>query len=214
MSKALVIDDHPVTHLGCRRLLKDAGFETVLEARSCDEGFRLMDRDQPNLIVLDLGLPGLGGLGMIPRLLDRIPTVKILVFSMHEDPIFAARALEAGAHGYLTKSSRPEDFASAIECIRADRIFLEHEMATQLAVLKTGRAKNPFDGITSRELQVLRLVGKGLSNSDIADQLRVSYKTVANTCAQLRAKMNAKSRADLIRIAIESGNTYLSPWEA
>lgn len=206
MTEALVIDDHPVTHLGCRRLLEDAGFDTVLEARTCDEGYRLLDRNRPELVVLDLGLPGVGGLAMIGRLLDRAPDVKILVFSMHEDPIFPVRALEAGAHGYLTKSSRPEDFCEAVKTIRAGKIYLEHAMATHLAAMKIGRTKTPFDSLTSRELQVLRLVGKGLSHGEIAEQLHVSYKTVANTCTQLKNKLKVKTLADLIRLAIESEN--------
>lgn len=206
MKQALVIDDHPVTHLGCRRLLNDAGFDTVLEARSSEEGYRLLDRHRPELIVLDLALPGVGGLAMIGRLLDRLPNAKILVFSMHEDPIFASRALEAGAHGYLSKGSNPEDFAIAIETIRAGNIYLEHGMATQLVSLKLGRAKTRFDSLTARELQILRLIGKGMSHSAIANQLHLSYKTVVNTCALLKTKTNSATLAELIRLAIDLEN--------
>lgn len=211
MREALVIDDHPVTHLGCRRLLADAGFESVLEARNCDEGYRVLERLRPELVILDLGLPGVGGLAMIPRLLQRNPDTKILVFSMHEDPVFAARALEVGAHGYLTKSSKPEDFMAAVEAICSGKIYLEHDMATQLAALKTGRSRTRFDDLTARELQILRLIGKGLSHGEIAEQLHVSYKTVANTATQLKAKLRAKSLAELIRIAIEWESVDLAP---
>lgn len=209
MNSALVIDDHPVTHLGCNRLLRDAGFEYVFEASSCEEGYRIATRQQPQFIVLDLGLPGVGGLAMIERLLDKTAASKILVFSMHEDPIFAARALEAGAHGYLTKNSKPEDFTNAIRTIRAGRVYLEHEMATQLAMMNAGHGRNPISHLSPRELQVLQLVGKGRSHSEIADQLNISYKTVANTCTQLKHKLGVKKLPDLIRIAIENAHTNI-----
>lgn len=209
MNSALVIDDHPVTHLGCNRLLRDAGFESVYEASTCEEGYRASSKHQPEFIVLDLGLPGVGGLAMIERLLDKTPGVKILVFSMHDDPIFAARTLEAGAHGYLTKNSKPDDFTNAIRTIRAGRVYLEHEMATQLAMMNAGHGRNPISHLTPRELQVLQLVGKGRSHSEIAEQLNISYKTVANTCTQLKNKLGVKKLPDLIRIAIENSRTTI-----
>jgi DNA-binding NarL/FixJ family response regulator len=141
---------------------------------------------------------------MIERLLEKNPQAKILVFSMYDDPVFAARALEAGAHGYLSKTSKPEEFIAAIGTIRSDKVYLEHAIATQLAVLHSGRNHNPFVALSARELQVLRLIGQGKRHSDIAEQLNLSYKTVANTSSQLKAKLGAKSLADLIRIAIES----------
>lgn len=204
MSAALVIDDHPVTHLGCRPLLREAGFEPILEARSSDEGYRLSGQYHPSVIVLDLGLPGVGGLAMIGRLLDKAPAAKILVFSMHDEPIFAARALEAGAHGYLTKTVKPEEVIKAVTMIMRGQVYLEHAIATKLAVLHSGRGASPFADLTARELQVLRLIGAGKRHSEIADQLNLSYKTVANTCSVLKSKLGAKSLSDLIRIAIEN----------
>ena len=204
MTAALVIDDHPVTHLGCRTLLREAGFDTVLEARSCEEGYRLSTLHHPSFIVLDLGLPGVGGLAMIARLLDKTPRAKILVFSMHDEPVFAARALEAGAHGYLTKTAKPEELITAVTTIRSGQVYLEHAIATKLAVLHSGRGESPFIGLTARELQVLRLIGSGKRHSDIAEELNLSYKTVANTCSLLKTKLGAKNLSELIRIAIES----------
>ena len=207
MNSALVIDDHPVTHLGCRTLLNQAGFQTILEARSCEEGYRLSSQHYPSVIILDLSLPGVGGLAMIRRLLDRTPAAKILVFSMHDEPIFAARALEAGAHGYLTKTSKPEELITAVTAIRSGEVYLEHAIATKLAVLHSGRGENPFIGLTARELQVLQLIGSGKRHSEIADELNISYKTVANTCSLLKSKLGAKTLSDLVRIAIENDQT-------
>lgn len=141
---------------------------------------------------------------MIARLLDKTPNAKILVFSMHDEPVFAARALEAGAHGYLTKTAKPEELITAVTTIRNGQVYLEHAIATKLAVLHSGRGESPFIGLTARELQVLRLIGNGKRHGDIAEELNLSYKTVANTCSVLKTKLGAKNLSELIRIAIES----------
>ncbi|MEE9319891.1 MAG: response regulator transcription factor [Granulosicoccus sp.] len=203
MNTALVIDDHPVTHLGCHPLLVEAGFNSILEARNCEEGYQHATSHHPQFIILDLGLPGIGGLAMISRLLVKTPDSKILVFSMHDDPIFAARALEAGAHGYLTKSTKPEELITAVSAIREGNIYIEHGIATQLAVLHSRQGENPFADLSARELQILRLIGAGHHHSEIADQLNLSYKTVANNCSALKSKLGAKRLPDLMRIAIE-----------
>lgn len=203
MKCALVVDDHPVTHLGCRRLLADLGYQEVLEARDAGAACRLAARYRPGLIVLDLGLPGVGGLQLIPQLRQKAPAARILVFSMNEGPVFAAKALEAGAGGYLTKSSAPEDFTAAVRTIEAGRVFLERAMATELAVLNVGGGRNPLGGLTAREHQVLRLIGRGRSHAEIAAEIHVSYKTVANTCAILKQKLGARSLSELIRLAIQ-----------
>lgn len=202
MKRALVVDDHPVTHLGCRRLLGDLGYAEVLEARDGESGCRLAARHRPALIVLDLGLPGVGGLQLIPQLRERAPEARILIFSMNEGAVFAAKALEAGASGYLTKSSAPEDFTAAVRSLEAGRVFLERAMATELALLNVG-GRDPMKGLSAREHQVLRLLGRGRSHSEIAAEIHVSYKTVANTCALLKRKLGARSLSDLIRLAIE-----------
>jgi DNA-binding NarL/FixJ family response regulator len=204
MRTAIVIDDHPVTHLGCRPLLEEAGFDLVLEARGSDDGYRLCSQHLPDLIILDLGLPGVGGLAMIPRLAARAPAARILVFSMHDDPIFAARALEAGAHGYVTKMARPDELMAAIRATGASQIYVEHKIATRLAVLHAGRGASPLANLTARELQILHLIGSGKRHGDIAEELHLSYKTVANTCSLLKSKLGARTLADLVRIAIEN----------
>lgn len=203
MTAALVIDDHPVTHVGCRPMLEAAGFDPILEARTCEEGYRLAARHRPGLILLDLGLPGVGGLAMIGRLLEQVPGTRILIFSMHDEPVFAARALEAGAQGYITKTVPPEELVAAVEALGRGEVYIEHALATKLAVLQLGRGGNPLGGLTARELQVLRLIGAGKTHGDIAQALNLSYKTVANTSSVLKSKLGARSLSDLIRIAIE-----------
>lgn len=169
MKCALVVDDHPITHVGCRRLLAESGYEQVLEALNAEQACRLAASHKPSMMVVDLGLPSVSGQQLIPRLLNRVPEAVILVFSMNDSPIFAAQALEAGARGYLTKSSSPSDFTEAVRTIEDGRIYLERHMATELAVLNLGIKSNPFAALNLREHQVLQLVGKGCSHGEIAE---------------------------------------------
>lgn len=199
----LVIDDHPVTHIGCRNLLTEAGFETILEAVDCEQGKTLVKEQKPEFVIVDLGLPGIGGLALIEQLRLNHPGIKLLAFSMHDDPVFAAKSLEAGANGFLTKSSGVEQFMAAVDTILSGNVYLEHNMATQLAVMNMGHGANPLGDLTRRELQILQLIGEGKSHGEIAEQLRLSYKTVANCATQLKAKLGVKKLPDLMRIAIE-----------
>ncbi len=203
MRVALVVDDHPITHVGCRRLLAEAGYGQVLEALNAEQACRLAATHKPRMMVVDLGLPGFGGLQLIPRLLDRVPDAAILVFSMNDSPIFAAQALEAGARGYLSKSSGPGDFAEAVHTIEEGHIYLERHLATELAMLNVGLRSDPLAALNPREHQVLQLVGEGNTHGEIAERINVSYKTVANICALLKRKLNVRSHSDLIRLAIE-----------
>ena len=199
----LVIDDHPVTHIGCRNLLTEAGFQTILEAVDCDEGIAKVEKEHPDLVIVDIGLPGIGGLALIEHFSIHHPHIKLLAFSMHDDPVFASKSLEAGADGFLTKSSGLDQFILAIDTILADNVFLEDDMATQVAVMNTGKTSNPLEDLTGRELQILKLIGEGKSHGDIAAQLNLSYKTVANCATQLKSKLGVKKLPDLMRIAIE-----------
>lgn len=203
MATALVIDDHPVTHLGCDPILREAGFDDVLEAANSEAGCRLTAEQKPELIILDIELPDITGLAIVERLRSHAPKTKILVFSMHDDPIFAACALGAGAQGYVTKTAPPEDFVTAIRIVRGGGTYLDHALATELAVLKSQGKASPLVNLSPREMQVLQLVGRGKSHGEIAGQLNIGYKTVVNICAQLKSKLGADTLLDLVRIAVE-----------
>lgn len=199
---ALVVDDHPVTHLGCRSLLLAEGFDEVREARDMRSAYLEAETAQPALIVLDLGLPGIGGLDMIGPLLARVPGAAILIFSMNEQAVFAGRALENGARGYLSKNSTPDDFRQAVATVMSGQVFLSHDLALRLAT--QGRAADPLAGLTPREQQVLRLIGEGRDLQSIADAIHVSYKTAANVSSTLKKKLDAPSLTALIRISIDT----------
>jgi len=205
MKSALVIDDHPVTHIGCGQLLRDLGYDEVFQALTDREAYRLAEAHRPGMIVLDLGMPGPGGLKMIGPLLARAPSARILVFTMNEQPVFAAKALEASARGYLSKNSAPEDFLDAIRALERDEIFLSHALAISVAAMKVGGAADPLATLTEREHQVLRLLGRGENLQSVADALCISYKTAANTSSLLKRKLGVQNRAELVRLSIEAG---------
>ena len=203
MTSVLIIDDHPIVLQGCRRMLEDAGIKTVLEARDATSGYRLYRRHHPDVVIVDLAMQGggLGGLEVIRRMRSHDPRSRILVFSMHSDPIIAARALEAGATGYVLKDS--DELMKAFDQVRAGTPYLSNDLAMQVALVRTGVRANPLADLTPRELQTLSLLAQGKPYGRIADELNVSYKTVVNACSQLKQKLNAKNLPELIRVAVQ-----------
>jgi two-component system, NarL family, invasion response regulator UvrY len=207
MTSVLIIDDHPIVLQGCRRMLEDAGVKTVLEARDATSGYRLYRRHHPDVVIVDLAMQGggLGGLEVIRRMRSHDPRSRILVFSMHSDPIIAARALEAGATGYVLKDSN--ELMKAFDQVRSGTPYLSNDLAMQVALVRTGVRANPLADLTPRELQTLSLLAEGKPYGRIAEELNVSYKTVVNACSQLKQKLNAKNLPELIRAAVQLVST-------
>jgi two-component system invasion response regulator UvrY len=207
MTSVLIIDDHPIVLQGCRRMLEDAGVKTVLEARDATSGYRLYRRHHPDVVIVDLAMQGggLGGLEVIRRMRSHDPRSRILVFSMHGDPIIAARALEAGATGYVLKDSN--ELMKAFDQVRSGTPYLSNDLAMQVALVRTGVRANPLADLTPRELQTLSLLAEGKPYGRIAEELNVSYKTVVNACSQLKQKLNAKNLPELIRAAVQLVST-------
>ena len=207
MKTALVIDDHPITHLGASRLLRDLGYDSVGQAMSGDEALHQLRAAQtpPGLIVLDISLPGTGGLDLVAPLREIAPTARILIFSMNDQTGFAARALQAGAQGFLSKNAPPDDFRAAIRTLEAGEFYLSPKQAVALATLRAGASADPLASLSDRERQVLGLIGRGLSLQAIADQLDVSYKTAANTSSALKKKLGVDGINGLMKFALDSG---------
>ena len=205
MTSVLIIDDHPIVLQGCRRMLQDAGIERVLEASDIKSGYRLYRRHRPDVVIVDLAMQGSGlrGLDVIRRMHSHDPRTRILVFSMHSDPIIAARALEAGATGYVLKDTAADELMEAFDKVRAGTPYLSNDLAMQVALIRTGVRRDPLADLTPRELQTLSLLAQGKAYGRIADELGVSYKTVVNACSQLKQKLNAKNLPELIRLAVQ-----------
>jgi DNA-binding NarL/FixJ family response regulator len=205
MTTVLIIDDHPIVLQGCRRMLEDAGVTDVIEAADAASGYQLFSGKRPQVVIIDLGLQDsrLGGLELIRRIRADDTNVRILVFSMHSDPVIVARALQAGATGYVVKDTSAEHFIEAFKKVRAGTRYLSDDLALQVAFANTPRGQDPLAGLTPRELQTLSLLAEGKSYNRIADDLNVSYKTVVNVSSQLKQKLNADNLPDLIRIAVQ-----------
>ena len=199
----LLVDDHAVVREGYRRLLeRRADLKIVGEAGTAADGYRLFRELSPDVAILDLSLPDMGGIELIKRLLQRNPEARILAFSMHQDPLFATQALRAGALGYVTKSCAPDILIRAVYQVAARQRVLSPDIAPELALALLDKPEDPCRDLTPREFEVLRLVISGKSAEEIGTSLHISPKTAQNTHYQLKAKLGVKTDIELVRLAI------------
>ena len=201
----LLVDDHAIVRDGLKRLLAPLDLGEVLEAANGREALAIARARRPDLVILDLNLPGLGGLELLGRLIQ-LEARRVLVLSMHAEPLYAKRALEAGAAGYVTKNVSPDELLVAVRRVAAGGRYVEAEIAQALAV-QGAEASQSFDNLTPRELEIMRLLATGASLAEIADAVGVGYKTVANACSLIKSKLGVSRTADLVRLAIETGVT-------
>jgi len=199
--KILIVDDHAIVRDGLARLLASDGDHQLSQAASGREALILARTQRPDLIVLDLNLPGLGGLELLRRLIQA-GAAKILILSMHAEPLYARRALEAGAQGYVSKNAAPDELLAAVRKVAAGGRYVEAEIAQDLAL---GAGAETLDALSPRELEIMRLLAGGASLAEIAAALGVGYKTVANTLTLIKSKLGVARTADLVRLAIETG---------
>jgi DNA-binding NarL/FixJ family response regulator len=203
MIRVLLVDDHAVVRAGYRMLLaRSPDIEVVAEADSGEAACRRYVEHNPDVVVMDLTLPGIGGLEAIRRITARDPDARVLVFSMHEDTVFVDQAISAGARGYITKSSAPETLVEAIRAVAANKTYLEAGLAQQLAFQKVRDRDSPFSRLSTREFEICCLLAEGLNTSEIAKRLSLSYKTVANYSTQIKSKLEVSTVAELTRLAI------------
>ena len=209
MKRLLVVDDHAIVRSGIRRLLSERADIEVSEAASGEEAMSAVLDLAVDLIVLDLNLPGLGGLELLRRLVRTVPKVPILVFSQHAEAIYATKSLEAGAQGFVSKNALPEEFLEAVDAVLGGGIAVEKSIQREMAMrdLAEDAYLRP---LTERDIEILRLLAAGNSLSEIAAKLGIAYKTVANTLSRIKEKLGAGQTSDLVRIAIGRGLTDLS----
>ena len=204
--RALLVDDHPVVRAGYRLLLEStAEIEVIGEADSGELACRHFIDLKPDIVIMDLSLRGMGGLEATRRILARDPEARVLVFSMHEDTMFAEQSLAAGASGYLTKSSAPRTLIEAARQIAAGGRYLDPELAQRLAFRQSGGRAEPFRNLSTREFEILCLLARGETTADIAARLSLSSKTVANYATRIRTRLGVATTAELTRLAIRHG---------
>lgn len=204
--RLLLVDDHAVVREGYRRLLASRPDLVIVgEATTGQAALDLHRRLTPDVLVLDLGLPDVGGVEVIRRLVQREAGVRILVFTMHREPIFATQALRAGALGYVTKSSPPEVLVEAIYRVAARRQLVSPDIAPDLALALLEPSQNPLLDLSPREFEILGLLLDGRSPADIGARLSISAKTVQNCHYQIKVKLGARTDIELTRIALRLG---------
>jgi two-component system, NarL family, invasion response regulator UvrY len=205
--RILLIEDHPIVRTACRVILQSRRGVEVAEASTAASGLELAARFSPHLVILDLRLPDGNGFDLIATLIAAKTGRKIVVFSMYEDPVFATRALEAGACGYITKNDDPDLILQAIDKVSSGGIFLTPIMAERLALATAGLDTNPLLSLSARERRVLGLLGSGKTLAEVATELNISYRTVAHATAQIKDKLHVPSTAALIRWAVDHFTT-------
>ena len=202
----VLVDDHAVVRAGVRRLLEQEPlFEVIGEAESGEKAYQIFGELKPDVMVMDLSMPGMGGLEAIRRILMRYEKAKILVLSMHEDLSFANQALKLGAKGYLIKNTLADDLVKSIETVSNGEVFLSAEIAKKMAMQSISGDKDPIHELSAREFEIFRLLAEGLDIDGIASTLNISSKTVSNYQTMIKQKLDINSPVELIRYAIKTG---------
>ncbi|MBT3204358.1 MAG: response regulator [Gammaproteobacteria bacterium] len=215
MIKVLLTDDHALVRTGIKRLLEDSQqVEIIGEADSGEASLILSQELNPDVILMDVNMPGIGGVEASRRILQRDPEQKIIILTIHTEQTFPKRLLEIGAKGYLTKECNINEMILAIKQVNNGGSYIEPRIAQQLALsLLPGNSENPVDKLSRREFQVMLMISHGLSNIEISEKLCLSPKTVSTYRSRLLEKLNAHNEVDLIKIAVEQGMVEFSQSE-
>lgn len=204
--RIMLVDDHSVVRSGLRRMLEQkAGFEIVAEAESGEQAYHLFSEYRPDVTVMDLSMPGMGGMEAVRRIMSRFPSARILVFSMHDNAAFASQALKSGVKGYVTKTGASNDLMKAIQEVARGKTFLSAEVAQKIALHTLIGEDDPLQQLSPREFEVFRLLADGVSVEDIASMLKISQKTVANYHTMIKQKLGVSSPIEFVRLAIRHG---------
>jgi len=205
--KVLLADDHSIVRAGLCRIVEESGdMEVIAEAADGREAIRLVLETSPDVAVIDISMPGLDGLEVVSQLRGYCPELPILILTMHEEGQYVVRAIQAGAMGYMTKQSAPEQLLKAIRKIYKGGRYLTDEAAETLAlrIAKGSGEQSPLDSLSMRELQVLRRLAMGHTNREIASAYRISIKTVDTYRSRLLKKLNLRNNAELSRFAMQN----------
>jgi DNA-binding NarL/FixJ family response regulator len=208
MIKILLADDHSIVRDGLRRIVEDAGDMAVIaEAADGAKAIEQVQKALPDVAVIDISMPGMDGLEVISQLHHYYPDLPILILTMHEEEQYVVRGISAGAMGYVTKRSAPEELVKAIRKVHGGGRYLT-ESAAEMLALRLGRGAlnaSPLDALSDREIQVLRRLARGRTNREIAETYHLSIKTVDTYRSRLLRKLNLRNNAELARFAIQNG---------
>jgi two-component system invasion response regulator UvrY len=202
----MLVDDHAVVRMGFKMLLESASdVKVVAEAENGEQAIKLYMEHHPDVVVMDITMPGIGGMEAIERIMAKDNAARILVLSAHEDSVHPKRVLNAGALGYLTKRSAPEELIKAIRTVATRKRYLEANIAQQMAIQQLSGEANPVDVLSAREFEVFMALAKGKTTNEIADTLCLSPRTVGTHLYNIKQKLNANNSAEIALIAMRSG---------
>ena len=204
--RIMLVDDHAVVRAGVRRLLEqESRFLVVAECESGERAYQQFGEYLPDITVMDLSMPGMGGMEAIGRIIARYPTAKLLVLSMHENAAFASQALKAGARGYLAKNGLAEELVGALESIANGQTYINANISKKITQQFLSNENNPLQQLSAREFEIFRLLAEGSDSNLIASTLNISSKTVANYQTSIKQKLGLNNSVELVRLAIRSG---------
>ena len=202
----LLVDDHSVVRMGFKMLIEnESDMAVICEAESGELGITAYKENKPNVVIMDITMPGIGGLDAIERIIAFDKKAKILVLSAHEDSVHPKRSLSAGALGYLTKRSAAEELIKAIRSVNSGTKYLESMVAQEMAITQISGENNPVEILSDREFEVFMDLAKGKSTNEIADTMCLSPRTVGTHLYNIKQKLNANNSAEIALIAIRSG---------
>jgi two-component system invasion response regulator UvrY len=202
----LLVDDHSVVRMGFKMLIdSEKDMQVIAEAETGEEGIIKFQEIKPDVVVMDITMPGIGGLEAIERIIAKDKNAKILVLSAHEDSVHPKRVLSAGAIGYLTKRSAAEELINAIRTVGSGKKYIESSVAQQLAITQLSGENDPTEVLSDREFEVFISLAKGKSTNEIADTMCLSPRTVGTHLYNIKQKLNANNSAEIALIAIRCG---------
>ena len=205
MIRVMLVDDHALVRMGFRMLLADAGIEVVSEAGDGEQACQDYPRVKPDVVVMDLSMPGMGGLEAVRRLVAQDARVRVLALSAHEDAAHPQRVLRAGALGYLAKRSAPETLGAAVRAVARGEHYLDPQTAQALAVAQIEGAQGPADVLSEREFSVFLQLARGASVAQIAENLKLSPSTVGTHLYHVKQKLHASNQSELTLVALRWG---------
>lgn len=204
--KIMLADDHAVVRSGLRRLLEQGGgMQVVAEADNGDNAYHTYGDFLPDIVIMDLSMPGMGGLEALRRILSKHPNARIIVFSMHDNAAFATQALTAGARGYVAKSGMADDLLRAVREVVSGKSYISASIAQKIALQSLTGDEDPMHKLSAREFEIFRLIVEGHSVESVSELLKISQKTVANYQTILKQKLGVSSPVEMVRLAIRYG---------
>lgn len=198
----LLVDDHPMIRQGCRQLLEQNRINVSGEADGGKSAMMQVGKCNPDIVIMDISMDDLGGLEAMRRMTSRSPQIKFIVFTMHDNPMFAMRAIRMGAKGYVTKSAPPALLVEAVKKVSQGEVYLSHDIAQAIAFSNLSPAEDPTLVLTNREFDIFTMISDGKTTAQIALDLSLSQKTVSNYLFQIKQKLGIKTNTEFTKLAV------------